>query len=105
MGTKDATGYASRAVALSSGAAVVEQVRGVSFDFGDTIVALDERLLLLKLEREGFSAQLARLESALPSARSAYNAAIVAASSHRGGVDSRRFFRPSRLPDWCTRNG
>jgi putative hydrolase of the HAD superfamily len=54
----------------------------VSFDFGDTIVALDERLLLQKLEREGLSAELARLEAALPSARSAYNAAIASGAAN-----------------------
>ena len=65
-----------RATEESSQGRFYEPVRGVSFDFGDTIVALDERLLLQKLEREGLSADLARLEAALPSARSAYNAAI-----------------------------
>lgn len=51
-------------------------VRGVSFDFGDTIVALDEAELLSKIQREGLTAELARLEAAVGPARLAYDTAI-----------------------------
>ena len=53
-------------------------IRGVSFDFGDTIVALDEAVLLEKITREGLFAPLARLQAAVPPARAAYDAAIAA---------------------------
>jgi HAD superfamily hydrolase (TIGR01549 family) len=55
--------------------------RGVSFDFGDTIVALDEALLLKKIEREGLTARLGRLEAAMQPARAAYDAAVAAGSA------------------------
>jgi HAD superfamily hydrolase (TIGR01549 family) len=58
-------------------------VRGVSFDFGDTIVGIDERLLLEKIRREGLDAQLSALGLAIAPARRAYEEAIASrAASH-----------------------
>lgn len=57
-------------------------IRGVSFDFGDTIVALDEALLLEKIERAGLTAALARLEAAVQPARAAYDAAVAAGTAN-----------------------
>ena len=67
------------------------KLRGVSFDFGDTIVALDERLLLQKIQRLGLSAPLARLElrfsrRVTPSARAIANGD----ASHPGSRSCRR---------------
>ena len=56
-------------------------IRGVSFDFGDTLVALDEALLLSKIEREGATATLARLEAAVAPARAVYDAAVAAGTA------------------------
>jgi len=57
--------------------------RGVSFDFGDTIVRMDERLLLEKIRREGLDAELSALDQAIFTARRAYDEAIARhAASH-----------------------
>ncbi|EYF01450.1 HAD family hydrolase [Chondromyces apiculatus] len=51
----------------------------VSFDFGQTLAELDTAMLARRLSEQGLSVPVARLESAVPSAWEAYNAAI-----HRG---------------------
>ncbi|MFO0553121.1 MAG: HAD-IA family hydrolase [Polyangiaceae bacterium] len=61
------------------------QARAVSFDFGQTLVELDELLLTAKLRRMGVTVEPDRIVRALDAAFAAYDRGFAAPSPHRPG--------------------